>query len=126
MRGWREPLAALALWWLSACAYLLADSPQARAEAHYVTSGAALALLFAACAWGARSVVARVLWCWAAWEQLQVAACGVGAYGISVPLGSGLCLERYGHGPALVLVAVSILIGKFGGARWQSKTRREM
>lgn len=119
----REPLTALALWWLSACAYLLASTPDARAEAHYVTSGAALALMFGGAAWQARHRIARLLWAWAAWEQLQVAACGVRGYGVPVPLGSGLCVEQYGHWPAVALVAVSIIAAIWGGAVWPSRTK---
>lgn len=141
-----EAAAALLLWYASAAGYLLVrhgdpggDAPAAdaaRAACAAVPPGVAelraewqlvllAASLAAACGWlfcAVRSPIARVLLAWAAWEAGQMAVCSIGSWGLVVPVGSGLCLERYGYGPTLVLVAASLLIVHWtGGGLWQSR-----
>ena len=145
-----EIAAAALLWWLSAAGYLLvrhglpgADSPanlaaqaacaaavpgvaELRAEWQLVLIAASLALACGALAWRARTLLARVWLAWAAWEAAQVAVCSAGAWGLIVPAGTGLCLVRYGYGPALVLVAVSVLavlVQLNRGSLWPRRNR---
>lgn len=144
-----EAGAALLLWYASTAGYLLvrqgapggdsAAAEAARATCYSVPPGVAelraewqLVLLAAslavACGWlcaFVRSPIGRVMLAWAAWEAAQVAACSIGAWGLVVPMGSGLCLERYGYGPTLVLVAASLLIVHWkGGGLWQQQNRQ--
>ena len=145
-RGAVEALAALLLWYVSAAGYLLiregrpgGDSAAAeatRATCYAVPPGVAelraewqlvliAASLAAACGWLfviVRTPLARAILTWTGWEAAQVAVCSIGAWGLTVPMGSGLCLERYGYAPTLVLAAVSLLIVHWkGGGLWQSR-----
>lgn len=105
-----EAAAALLIGVLASVAYLAAGTPESRQVWHYVTSGAALMLAALWLAIVVRSPLARVGLCWLAWEQLQVAVCGVGSYGLSVPLNvTGLCVARFGVTPYLITVALAIL-----------------
>lgn len=129
-----EIAGAAGLWWLSACGYLLIrtgtpgseasmwDTARAacaqippgvaelRAEWQLVLLAASLALAFSWLVLRVRHPLARLWLAWGLWEAAQVAVCSAGAWGLIVPPGTGLCLTRYGFGPALVLVAVSLLI----------------
>ena len=144
-----ETCGALLLWYASAAGYLLirtgtpgSDTPAAdalrascyaippnalelRAEWQLVLLAASLA---AACGWlfaTVRAPLARAILAWTGWETAQVAACSIGAWGLVVPMGSGLCLERFGYAPSLVLVAASLLIVHYrGGGLWQSQNRQ--
>lgn len=105
-----EAAAALLIGVLASVAYLATGTPEARQVWHYVTSGAALMACAVWLAIVVRSPLARVGLCWLAWEQMQVAVCGIGSYGLTVPMGiSGLCVARYGVAPYLVTVALAIL-----------------
>lgn len=105
----REAAAAMLIAVLASVAYLAAGTPEARAEWHYVTSGAALMCCAVWLMMTVRSPVAKVGLAWLAWEQLQVAACGIDSYGLDVPMGSGLCAVQYGNGPYLLALALALM-----------------
>lgn len=93
------PLGALLL--VALCGLLPERAPtSAEASAwHYVAQGIVACALFALGASRARrATTAAVLW-WGAFEELQIAACGIGSYGVAVPAGGRLCIERYGAAP---------------------------
>lgn len=106
----RDAIGSVALALLANAAYLLADTPESRHAWHYVTSGAALAIAAVWLAVRLRNPFASVGLAWLAWEQAQVAACGVGGYGLVVPIDvSGLCAYRYGATAYLIGCACAIM-----------------
>ena len=94
--------------WIAATAPDLEAADWLAREAHYVAQGFVACIAFVA--WARRAghwLASGALW-WAAWEELQVAICGIGSTGIDVPLGSGLCLVRAGALPYQLAASASI------------------
>lgn len=107
----REVVGAIALAVLANGAYLLAGTPESRQEWHYVTSGASLAIAAIWLAIRLRNPFAAIGLGWLAWEQTQVAVCGIGGYDIVVPMDvSGLCAYRYGTTAYLIACACAIML----------------
>lgn len=109
---------ALALALLANVAYLAASKGPPQQEWHYVTSGAALCWAALLLLRQAKNPYAAVGFAWLAWEQAQVAVCGIGSYGLQVPSNfSGLCAVQYGRGAyligsAVVVIAAFVYIGR--------------
>ena len=94
-----------------ACAGYLLAPPETRHAWHYVTSGASLCIAAVWLIVVLRNPFASVGLAWLAWEQAQVAVCGVGGYELVVPVEvSGLCAYRYGTTAYLVGCACAIMI----------------
>lgn len=91
-------------------AYLMADDPVARQMWNYVTSGLGLAIGSVWLIAVLRNPFASVGLAWIAWEQAQVAVCGVYSYELPVPMNvSGLCAYRYGTTAYLIGCACAIM-----------------
>ena len=101
---------AFALAILANVVYLAASPGEGQQVAHYVTSGAALCVAAVWLCVTVRSPVARIAFAWLAWEQAQVAICGIGSYGIMVGADvSGLCAAQYGRDAYLAGAATAII-----------------
>lgn len=104
MNAWQ----AATLCILSSWFYRYADTPELRGEVFYVTQGVVACWLFLHAAKGSRKIAALLL-VYAAWEECQVAVCGIGSWGIHVPALGGLCVSRFGVWPYAALASAAIV-----------------
>ena len=95
-------------------------------EWHYVTSGAALA----GCAWWllhremGHGWFVRIGLGWLVIEQLKVAICGIGSYGLVVGMGApGLCTARFGAWSYIVTLAAAVALALFYQSRSAGRGR---
>jgi hypothetical protein len=100
---------AIALAAFSCLFYQAGQTQESQQEWFYVTQGVTAAILFVYAARKAKPGIAVAALWWGAFEEAQVAACGIGGYGIPVPVGSGLCVERFGMTPYYVGFVLSVI-----------------
>lgn len=103
------PITALLVFAVAVGLYQVGGTPELRGELHYITQGAVIAYLLFRELTRNPSPFVRLVLVLGVVEELQVSLCGIGSWGIIVPAGSGLCVEKYGVWPYAITATCSVL-----------------